>query len=146
MDAPGHPAVRRVIVAVAALLLAAGGIALLVGTLDGSGGSTTDAPPAAGQPAAGLAGPLGRTLAAGNVVLAFRDAADGRAARAWALEQGGAPTEPLVQSGQAVLAVHRNQGARFVALAEQRRQPAATLADPALTTFVDAWLGRGAGG
>lgn len=146
MHSPGHPAVRRVIVTLAALLLAAGGIALLVGALDGSGASTTDAPPVSGQPAPAVAGPLGRTLAAGNVVLAYRDAADAGAARAWAREQGGPPTAALVQSGQAVLAARRAQAPRFAALADRRRQAAATLADPALTAFVDAWLGRGAGG
>jgi len=141
----GHPAVRRGLIALAALAVAAAGVALLIGALDGSGASTTDAPARPGAAVPAATGALGRTLAAGNVVIAYRDPADGVAATRWAREIGGKRTPALVASGQAVLARQRpEQPDRFAALAYEREQPAASLEDPALTAFVDAWLGRGA--
>jgi len=139
-----HPAVRRGLMALAALVVAAAGIALLIGALDGSGASTTDAPARPGVAVPAATGALGRTLAAGNVVLAYRDPGDGVAATRWAREAGGDRTPALVAAGQAVLPQLRpGQAERFAALAYRREQPAASLEDPALTAFVDAWLGRG---
>jgi len=141
----GHPAVRRGLIALAALAVAAAGIAVLIGALDGSGASTTDAPAQPGVATPAATGALGRMLAAGNVVLAYRDPADGVAAARWARQAGGARTPALVASGQAVLPQLRpGQTERFAALAHEREQTAASLEDPALTTFADAWLGRGA--
>jgi hypothetical protein len=137
---------RRVLLIVGAVAIAAAGIALLVGELDGSGESTTDVPAGPGAATATPGGALGATLRLGNVVLGYRDAADGPAARAWTLAHGGSPTPAIVASGQAVIAKGRTQTARYVILAWQRAQPATTLSDPALAAFLDAWLGRGAEG
>ncbi len=138
---------RVVVIVVAGVAIAGAGLALLLGALTGDDGGSTRALAAPGHAAPPATGQLGVVLQAGNVVLSYRDVRDAAAARVRATLLGGTPSPALVATGQAVLA-RRDAGARsrYTARAYDRAQPLRSLADPALPTFVDRWLGRGAGG
>ena len=84
-------------------------------------------------------------LRTGNVLLTFRNRADGAALRKLAEDVAGPPDPALEEAGQAVLVQRRpQQDEPVVARAWQRRLSAPSASDPALRAFAEAWLGRGA--
>jgi hypothetical protein len=137
---------RRVLTVLAALAVAAGGLALLLGVFDGTEKATTDVAPAPGRTVPAQTGALGQTLRLGNVVLAYRDRGDARAVRAFAVAAAGDPTPALVAAGQAVIPRRQAQPTRYAAIAFGHAIASASLRDPALAAFVDRWLGEPAGG
>jgi hypothetical protein len=101
--------------------------------------------PVPGGAPAGLSPALRRTLARGNVLLAYGTPAAPAGLRALADDvQGGPPDPALAAAGQAVLPVREPGTNGVVALAWGRRLRAAAPADPALRRFAEVWLGRGA--
>jgi hypothetical protein len=85
-------------------------------------------------------------LAAGNVVVAFAGAQPPAALRRLQRATAGAFTPDLAAAGQAVILDRRPGAGGIVALAWRRRLRTGDPADPALTDFVNAWLGQGSGG
>jgi Protein of unknown function (DUF3105) len=87
-------------------------------------------------------------LERGDVVLVYADPRLTAALRDLASAQAGPFTPALAATGQAVVLDRRSTlaGAPVVAVAWRRLLGIRTTSDPALTTFVQAWLGRGAPG
>jgi hypothetical protein len=98
--------------------------------LDHSGAS------APGRPAPEL---TDRTLEQGNVIFRFADPADRAALRSLAQELAGGSDQALVNAGQAILV---QKGDALGAEAYKRRLTVSSPDDPALTQFVEYWLGR----
>lgn len=156
---------RRTGFALLTVLVALGGVVLLLLVLQGrdssqlhDDGSASDAP---GQPLAaqqlpadvradGSAQPddtrLLDLLERGNVVLLYGTARPPPALRALARQLAGPSSPALEASGQAVVLVRRPGVDGVTALAWRRVERASTPADPALRTFAAYWLGRGADG
>ncbi len=131
---------RRIAVAVAALLLAAAGVAAALSYFNARDDATVNRSAGPGKPRAAGARPV---VAAGNVVLLFSDERETTALRALATDIGGPATPALQKVGQAVI-VRRQTGVKspVVAVTKNRRFDAAGTEDPALRGFVEYWLGR----
>ena len=84
----------------------------------------------------------------GNVVLVYADPRLTASLRDLAAAQAGPFTPALAATGQAVVLDRRSApaGVAVVAVAWRRLLGVGTTSDPALTAFVQAWLGRGAPG
>jgi hypothetical protein len=142
---------RRVAAIALSVLVGLGavvGLALLLGAHDSgrvrAGAAGPGAPVAGGAPP-GLSPALRRSLARGDVVLAYGTPRATGALRALADDvQGGPPDPALAAAGQAVLLVRQPGTAGVVALAWRRRLSARSPSDPALRAFAEYWLGRGA--
>ena len=85
-------------------------------------------------------------LEAGNVVLLYGTATEPPALRALATDLGGAFDPSLARAGQAVILARRPGTSGVVAVAWRHLLRASSARDPALRTFADDWLGRGAKG
>ncbi|HEX2016463.1 MAG TPA: DUF3105 domain-containing protein [Solirubrobacteraceae bacterium] len=84
-------------------------------------------------------------LETGNVVLVYRPAAMQRALRSLAASLGASFSPALAASGQAVVLDHDPRAPRDLLAASWRHlQPAASPTDPALRSFIEFWVGRGA--
>jgi len=144
-----HP--RRagaIVLAVLVGLSAVVGLALLLGAHDSgrvrAGAAAGPGAPVPGGAPPGLSPALRRSLARGDVALAYGTARAPAALRALADDvQGGPPDPALAAAGQAVLLVRQPGTAGIVALAWRRRLAARSPADPALRAFTEYWLGRG---
>lgn len=131
---------RRVVIALAVLVLAAAGaVAVLVvlNTRDAANVRRSSGP---GSDRATGARP---SVAPGNVLLLYGDERETAALRALASRTAGRVTPALVAAGQAVI-VRRQPGLRtpVVALSANRRLEATGPGDPRLRTFVEYWLAR----
>jgi hypothetical protein len=86
-------------------------------------------------------------LAAGNVVLTYRESGQRAALKALAEDVAG-PTDPaLAEAGQSVIVHARpSGGGGVIAEAYKRRLEVASADDPQLRPFIEYWLGRGRAG
>jgi hypothetical protein len=82
-------------------------------------------------------------LAAGNVVLFYGTPQPPPALRSLATAEAGPFDPPLAQTGQAVILASRPGTQGIVAAAWRHLLRVSSPSDPALRTFVDAWLGVG---
>ncbi len=151
---------RRTGVALLTVVVALGGVILLLLFLQGrdrsqlhSDPKATSGPgqtfPAGQLPADAGSGPEARLLALtrrGNVVLLYGTRTPPAGLAALARDVAGPSDPALAASGQAVLLLPRDGVNGIVALAWRHEQQAADASDPALREFADYWLGRGASG
>jgi hypothetical protein len=79
----------------------------------------------------------------GNVVVTFRDPADGRRLRALAEELGAPDTPELRAAGLAVVV---EKGDAITATAGDETVTVGSVGDPALQDFIERWLGQGSSG
>jgi len=140
--------VRRLALALAALLLAAGAAVAAVAFFAARDDAPVARDPGPGVPAERL-GPAARDAprtTPGNVQLLYADRAAAAPLRALAEEVAGPPSPELEAAGQAVL-VRRVPavGHGVLALAGDRGLRTDDPNDPRLRAFVEAWLGRAAG-
>lgn len=134
---------RRVGVAVAAVLVALAGTAGLIAFFQ----SRDDANIGAQESGPGVTAPAetGPRLRAGNVLLTYRSEADGERLRALAEEVAGPPDPAIQEAGQAIIVERRpDQGPAVVARSWERRLEAASADDPQVRMFAETWLGQGA--
>jgi len=131
---------RRILAALAALLVAAAGAVALALVLNARDDATVD-----GSDGPGVARVAGErpVVAPGNVVLLYADERLTAQLQELALRTGGEPTPQLVAAGQAVV-IERRPGLRVpvVGLTSGRRLDASGPEDPLLRAFVEHWLGR----
>lgn len=135
---------RRFLITAASLLAAVGlGVALLT-LLVSRDEATVQTAGAPGMEVPAQDGQGSEILRAGNVILvAGRGQAGGARGLARALT-GGDATGALRRAGQAVLVREGPGRGGVVAVAWRHQLRAENAQDPALTAFVEYWLGRGA--
>jgi hypothetical protein len=159
--------VRRLLIGLAVVVVAAAGCFALISVLASKdsgevggapGPGTFEATSNASPPSSGghTPSPVGRdraeltddqllsALQLGNVVLVYPDAKPPAELVAIQNDVSGPFDPALEQAGQAVILMRRPD-AKLQALAWKRRLVASAPSDPALRDFADAWLGQGAG-
>lgn len=154
-DAPSRASGRRalrilrtVLEGVAVLGIAlAGVIALLLffENRDAStAGHTGDDPPVRAATGPGAIAPreTSALLKAGNVELRYRDPAVRNALVRYAQREAGTDSSALRKAGLAIIVTRDPRAAPITAVAYRRAQPIASVRDPALQAFVEAWLGQ----
>jgi hypothetical protein len=161
--APSHRRLRRLGVGLLTLLVALGGFVLVLLFFEGRDSSQVDkaanAPgrPVPDQQRAQAPAAIRRdgtrlsrdqilhALQLGDVVLLYGTSAPPPALRALQQRVSG-PFDPVLAANGAAVVLGSKAGASGVtALAWQRTLHAQSPSDPALETFADYWLGRGAG-
>lgn len=153
---------RRTGVALLTVVVAIGGVVLLLLFLQGRDDSQIDVATSGGPGQALAGGELPEDLRAsgaraepsdadiedllrrGNVVLVYGQARPPAELTALAREIAGPPDPALEASGQAIVLARRPGVDGVVALAWERIDRVSDPADPALAEFARYWLGRGA--
>jgi hypothetical protein len=140
--------VKRVALGLVTVLVALAGTAGLIAffqSRDDAGIGADGGTPAEAAHGPGVAaGEEDPRLRLGNVILTYRDQADGAKLRALAEDIAGPPDKTLEEVGQAVLVLRRpNQSAGpVVAHAFRRRLAVDSADDPQVRQFVEFYLGR----
>lgn len=141
---------RRLVSALAVFAIAFAGVVGLLALFESRDQSTTTggASSSANADGPGVRDPGARSslLRAGNVELRYARAADRSALVALADREAGRDARALRETGQAVVVVRDPGAAPILARAYGRSLRASSARDPRLQEFVEAWLGRGAGG
>lgn len=141
---------RRLVSALAVFAIALAGVVALLAFFESrdqsttSGGASSSA--SANGPGARDPGASSSLLRAGNVELRYARAADRPTLLALAEQEAGRDGRALRAAGQAVVVVRDPRAAPVLARAFGRSLRATSADDPRLQEFVEAWLGRGAGG
>ena len=133
---------RRLLSALAVLVVSVVGVGALLTFFESRDESTTGPAPAT-APGREDPGATSASLRVGNVELRFSRAADRTALEALAEEVAGPDDPALRRAGQAVLVVRDPGAGRVTARAWRRSLKASSPTDPRLRTFVESLLGRG---
>ena len=137
------PLLRRAIEAVAVVAIALAGVIALLLFFEGRDASTTAASaPAVSGPGVPDATATSSLLRAGNVELRYARPADRNALVVFAQREAGTDTSALRAIGGAIVVIRDPQAAGIVAIAYKRRLQLASVRDPRLQAFVEAWLGQ----
>jgi hypothetical protein len=155
-DAPRRSVARRrairfarlALEGIAVLAVALAGVIALLLFFENRDASTAGG--GAGQPVRPASGPgaiapreTSSLLRAGNVVLRYRDREERNALVRYAQREAGTDSTALRKAGLAIVVTRDpTSEAPITAVAFRRTQPIASVRDPALQTFVTAWLGQ----
>jgi len=130
------PLVQRLLPALAAIILLVAGIVALVAAFSSHDASSIGNGPAVSSPAHGPDG-----LPLGNIVVHYRSQADGQRLGQLAERLSALQTSAAIAAGQALVLRRDRPASGVVADNGRDRLAAPTATTPALTTFVQHWLG-----